>query len=275
MSNFCSMVDHKVIDWIQSEEAEGFNEKQLKGALKDQGYNNKDIEEAILASRPPNKLIKKSLTYMVVFYITLVLSIFELIGILSFAIYSKLNMMIITGLIVWTIALAILTVRHKFFAAMFMMFFQLSFLYLVIMQITLIINLPHIITYFLIAILSAVFGVWGWYMFRSVIYGVILSCFMTLMFSISHGISFVVKGIEAALASNPLGSFLLLVFNTNLPDPAIGYAIALILFNTGFIIDGIIKKKYNRLPLYILPILLYFALNLIFINVAKMFLQTF
>ena len=41
------MVNKQLVDWIKSEEAQGYSEKQLRDYLLKQGYNSKDVEDAI------------------------------------------------------------------------------------------------------------------------------------------------------------------------------------------------------------------------------------
>ena len=41
------MVNKQLADWIKSEEAQGYSEKQLRYYLLKQGYNSKDIDDAI------------------------------------------------------------------------------------------------------------------------------------------------------------------------------------------------------------------------------------
>ena len=80
------MADKRIVDWIKSEEAQGYSEEQLKQSLLKQGYNQADVSEAINISRGNSNmgfnqfLSQKGTLFMVLFYILLVVFSLQLIA---------------------------------------------------------------------------------------------------------------------------------------------------------------------------------------------------
>ena len=53
------MVNQQLIDWIKSEEAQGYTPQQLYNSLIQQGYNPNEVNEAIKIASQPNQQMNK------------------------------------------------------------------------------------------------------------------------------------------------------------------------------------------------------------------------
>jgi hypothetical protein len=80
------MADKRIVEWIKSEEAQGYSEEQLKQSLLKQGYNQTDVNEAISSSRGNSNigfnqfLSQKGTLFTVLFYILIVIFSLQLVA---------------------------------------------------------------------------------------------------------------------------------------------------------------------------------------------------
>ena len=291
------MADKRIVDWIKSEEAQGYSEEQLKQSLLKQGYNQTDVNEAISSSRGNltlgfnQFLSQKGTLFIVLFYILLVVFSLELIaGIVISLIQLKFINLIFPLLFGW---LTINYIRKRNLYGILMTIFLLSPIGLLILTIFPLLQsfiaIGNVPFYVLISIHTLIVGLLIAYMFSKVSEnfkkylstGIIFSSVLGLIFAINSMIGNILSKLSAQLsqlsAGSPMGAGGLVgMFNSEIFNANIAFILAFIFFNIPYVIFYFKRKDKNTklFLLYLIPILIFILLSFILKYVANMILAT-
>ncbi|MFT4343718.1 MAG: hypothetical protein ACMXYE_03135 [Candidatus Woesearchaeota archaeon] len=291
------MVDKRIVDWIKSEEAQGYSEEQLKQSLLKQGYNQTDVNEAISISRGNSNLgfnqflSQKGTLFTVLFYILLVIFSLQLVaGIIISLIQLKfINLifpLLFGGLIVNYI-------RKKNLYEILMTIFLLSPIGLLILRefplLQSFMTIGNVPFYVLISIHTLIVGLLIAFMFSKVsenfkkylTTSIIFSSFIGLIFAINSMIGTILSQLSAQLsqlsAGSPMGATgLVSMFNSEIFNANIAFILAFIFFNIPYVIFYLKREDKNPklFLLYLIPIILFILLSFILKYVANMILAT-
>jgi len=270
------MPDDKLKQWIAEVQKKGYNTEQIKQALIQRGYAPPAAEQIMQTDKLKlsfNKFIlSHGMLFTVIFYFFA--GIFTLSGLISI-IFNIINMQIL-NVVINTFLLGLVVfyiVKRKFYAAFIMIFFEYFLLVQLIPILQAFIPMSDIVIYILVALSIGFYGLIVSFIFNKVskTFGKFIGAavfFSVILSIIAAANSFVVTifeklGEQLAQLEGVAQSGILSIFNSNLANPNIVYAISLIFFNLPFFIFFAKRsdKKLMWLLLYLMPILLYIGLS--------------
>ena len=291
------MVDKRIVDWIKSEESQGYSEEQLKQSLLKQGYDQTDVNEAISSSRGNSNLgfnqflSQKGTLFTVLFYILLVIFSLQLVaGIVISLIQLKfLNLIfpLLFGGLIFNY------IRKRNLYGILMTIFLLSPIGLLILTVFPLLQsfiaIGNVPFYVLISIHTLIVGLLIAFMFSKVsenfkkylTTGIIFSSILGLIFAINSMIGTILSKLSAQLsqfsAGSPMGAGgLVSMFNSEIFNANIAFILAFIFFNIPYIIFYLKREDENPklFLLYLIPIIIFILLSFILKYVANMILAT-
>jgi hypothetical protein len=291
------MADKRIVDWIKSEEAQGYSEEQLKQSLLQQGYKPADVNEAISSSRGNlnlgfnDFLSQKGTLFMVLFYILLVVFSLQLIAGIVISLIQLKFLNLIFPLIFG--GLTINYIRKRNLYGILMTIFLLSPIGLLILAVFPLLQsfiaIGNVPFYVLISIHTLIVGLLIAYMFSKVsenfkkylTTGVIFSSILGLIFAINSMIGTILSKLSAQLsqlsAGSPMGaSGLVSMFNSEIFNANIAFILAFIFFNIPYAIFYLKREDKNPklFLLYLIPIIIFILLSFILKYVANIILST-
>ena len=227
------MVDKKIIDWIKSEEAQGYSEEQLKQSLLNQGYAAADVDEAVNLSKkniPSNQSVPQEDSFF-----TVLSSLFLLVLLILLMIFLGAFPLIQTFMYISNIAIYI-------WLALF----------------SLVVGL----------LISFLFNKKCANFKKYVYTGISFSSILAVLFAIDHMIINILDTLGRMLATiaeeerHAYGGGLTNIFNFDLTNAYIIFALSIIFFNLPFFYYYLKREDKNlkMFLLYLIPIALFFIL---------------
>lgn len=230
------MVDKKIINWIKSEETKGYSEKQLKQSLLNQGYSAAEVDEAINSSKE-NKPSNQSLPQEYSFFTVL------------------------SSILLWVLSILLI---------IFLGAFPLIQTFL---------DTSNITIYIWLSLFSLIIGLLISFLFnkrcanfkKHVYVGISFSSILAVIFAINHMIINILDALGRMLATamegsgQDVGGGLIGLFNFDLTNAYIGFALSIIFFNVPFFYYYLKRedKTLKLFFLYLIPIALFLILTFI------------
>lgn len=289
------MIDKRIVDWIKSEEAQGYSEEQLKQSLLQQGYKPADVNEAISSSKTNSSLgfnqflSQKGTLFMVLFYILFVIFSLQLVAGIVISLIQLKFLNLIFPLLFGGITINYIRKRNLY--GILMIIFLLSpiglgilILFPLIQSFIAIGNVPF---YLLISIHTLIVGLLIAYMFSKVsdnfkkylTTGVIFSSVLGLIFAINNMIETILSKISVQLsqlsAESPMEAYgILSMFNSEIFNANIAFILAFIFFNIPYVIFYFKREDKNPklFLLYLIPIIIFILLSFILKYVVNIIL---
>lgn len=286
------MANKQLADWIKTEEAQGYNEEQLRVYLTKQGYKQKDIEEAVKSLNPKKSfnqlLMEKGTLFGVLFYLIMASFFVPLLTglIFSFIISARLVRigysfpLMSFGPAVFIVLFALFTayliVKKRLFPALYIMLLYNSLGFLLLGIMSSLTEFGDFAVYFSISFCSAVFGVLVFYMFSKLNEKMILkvsiafSCVLALIFAINNMVNSILLRLTAQLekiaeaGAGGAATGLMPLFDKDLPSMYVGFALCFVFFNGAFVYYFYNKKDMKKLVFYLIPIGLFVVFSLLF-----------
>ncbi|MCK5026227.1 MAG: hypothetical protein KAS15_06540 [Nanoarchaeota archaeon] len=227
------MVDKKIIDWIKSEEAQGYSEEQLKQSLLNQGYTAADVDEAVKLSKedmPSNQGVPQNNSFF----------------------------MVLSSILLWVLSILLI---------IFLGAFPLIQTFL---------DTSNITIYIWLSLFSLVLGLLISFLFNKrcanfkkyVYVGISFSSILAVIFAINHMITNILDALGRMIATawegggQDVGGGLTALFNFDLANAYIGFALSIIFFNVPFFYYYLKREDQNLklFFLYLIPIAIFFIL---------------
>lgn len=284
------MLNKQIVEWIKSEEAQGYTEEQLKEYLLKQGYKTSDIIEAINESKgnPSAQgnsfaafnqfLAQKGILFQVLFYISVSLFVIpSIIEVIILSIRMQFFSLIFPALLLGVVFLAMK--KRKIYALLFIIYAGYPLILATLPLVQSFMTIGSITVYISISLFSALIGLFMAYMFskvcdtfkRYVATGVVFSCFLAFIFAINSLVGEIINRLaqqmeqvaEAGTAGATAG--LVTMFNPITTSANFGFVLSIILFNAPFFYFYFKRKDINKklFLLYLIPAGLFIILSLL------------
>jgi len=301
------LVNKKIIDWIKSEEAAGYNEKQLRESLLQAGYEYLEVDDAIRLSRESNLKPSFEQSFSSLFeYVSSKGKLFKFLfyfftGLFSFSILSGIATSVASLNIIGLIPLVIIAFytynyvkKKKMYSLLMLVFTFFPGMFLFFMIYPLIqgfIGGSNTTFYIIISVHALILGFIFSFMFGRVVESfkeylksaIVFSSILAVVFALNNLIytiylTFIPKIPEITKGFEGLNPFNFIShFSSKIVNPYISFALAFVFLNIPYIIYffKIQHKKPLRFLLYLIPIVIFIVLSFIFGYFANMMLNSF
>ena len=291
------MVNKKLLEWIKTEEAQGYTEQQLRDVLKKQGYKEKDVEEAFSSGLSLHEFIShKGTLFMVILYLMLAAFILPYVTLFGFALLTSNLLQMIFPVIMIGAAVYKL-IRRKLYSLLVFLFLFSPLVFLPYGAQSLLqsfMPVPEMYLYLSVGLYSVVIGSVMAFMFykaslnfkKMVVAGVLFMSVIAALSAVDMVVGEVVTVLGEQLqqaaemqmegAVSPemgLASF----FKTPTYNAIAGLIISFVSFACPWIVFYHKRedKKWSWMLLYIIPVIVFFAASLGLGYAVDMFMKRF
>ena len=296
------MVYQKLVEWIKSEEAQGFSEEQLRQSLLKSGYKPEDVNEAILSSQDSSHLsfnqllLQKGKLFTALFYALLIIFSLELLAGIILPIHSiwqsyylQLNFLII----IFSLLIAGLTINYvikrNLYAILVIIFLLSPIGAGAGMLLFSVLGVLDVVYFYVALIYALIVGMIVAYTFNKVlsdskkylITGLVFSLLFDLILAIDKVIATIISKLALQVQEANNSGFgmggIMAVAVFSIMKINVFLILMLIFFNIPYLIFYFRRKDKTTSPflLYLIPLIIFIVLSFISTYVGSILLQAY